>query len=51
VSHCGLTIYIKNILRQKEEFWKFKYWTMQKYNLQKIPLILKKKVLQDIISL
>jgi hypothetical protein len=25
VSHCGLTIYIKNILRQKEEFWKFKY--------------------------
>jgi len=25
----------KSILSQKEELWKFKYFTMQKYNLQK----------------
>jgi len=31
VSHCGLAI----LPRQKEELWKFKYFTMQKYNLQK----------------
>jgi hypothetical protein len=39
VSHCGLAIYIKNYFKAKEEnLWKFKYFTMQKYNLQKIPL-------------
>jgi hypothetical protein len=32
VSHCGLAIYIKNYLKAKEELWKFKYFTMQKYN-------------------
>jgi hypothetical protein len=38
VSHCGLAIYIKKHLKAKEESWKFKYFTMQKYNLQKNPL-------------
>jgi hypothetical protein len=36
VSHCGLAIYIKKDLNAKEELWKLKYFTMQKYNLQKI---------------
>jgi hypothetical protein len=41
VSHHGLAIYIKKYLQAKEEeLWKLKYFTMQKYNLQKI---LKKK--------
>jgi hypothetical protein len=34
VSHCGLAIYIKKYLKAKEELWKLKYFTMQKYNLQ-----------------
>jgi hypothetical protein len=34
-SHCGLAIYIKKYLQAKEELQKFKYFTMQKYNLQK----------------
>ncbi len=36
VSHCGLNIYIKKHLKAKEELWKLKYFTIQKYNLQKI---------------
>jgi hypothetical protein len=36
VSHCGLAIYIKKYLKAKEELWKLKYFTMQKYDLQKI---------------
>jgi hypothetical protein len=36
VSHYGLAIYIKKYFKAKEELWKFKYFTMQKYNLQKI---------------
>ncbi len=36
VSHSGLAIYIKRYLKAKEELWKLKYPTMQKYNLQKI---------------
>jgi hypothetical protein len=36
VSHCDLAIYIKKYLKAKEESWKLKYITMQKYNLQKI---------------
>jgi hypothetical protein len=36
VSHCGLAIYITKYLKAKEEVWKLKYITMQKYNLQKI---------------
>jgi hypothetical protein len=36
VSHCGLAMYIKKYLKAKEELWKLKYFTMQKYiNLQK----------------
>ncbi len=35
VSHCGLAIYIKKYLHAKEELWEFKYFTMQKCNLQK----------------
>jgi hypothetical protein len=35
VSHHGLAIYIKKYLKAKEELWKSKYFTMQKYNLQK----------------
>jgi hypothetical protein len=35
VSHC-LAIYSKKYLKAKEELWKLKYFTMQKYNLQKI---------------
>jgi hypothetical protein len=31
-SHCGLAIYIKKYLKQaKEESWKLKYFTMQKF--------------------
>jgi hypothetical protein len=36
MSYYGLAIYIINAyLKAKEELWKFKYFTMQKYNLQK----------------
>jgi hypothetical protein len=50
LSHCGLAIYIKKYLKAKVELWKFKYFTMQKYNLQKNPLQ-ETKILQDIITL
>jgi hypothetical protein len=30
VSHCGLAIYSKKHLKSKEEWWKFKHFTMQK---------------------
>jgi hypothetical protein len=36
MSHYGLAIYSKKHLEVKEELWKLKYFTMQKYNLQKI---------------
>jgi hypothetical protein len=39
VSHYGLAIYIKKskyLKAKEEELWKLKYFTMQKYNLQKI---------------
>ncbi len=48
VSHRGLAIYIKKYIKAKEELWKFKYFTMQKYNLKKNPLK-ETKILQDII--
>ncbi len=32
----GLAIYIKMYLNAKEELWKLKYLTMQKYNVKKI---------------
>jgi hypothetical protein len=36
VSHFGLAICIKKYLKAKEELRKLKYFTVQKYNLQKI---------------
>jgi hypothetical protein len=36
LSHCGRAIYIKKDIKAKEDLWKLKYFTMQKYNLQKI---------------
>jgi hypothetical protein len=50
VSHYGLAIYIKKYRKAKEEVWKLKYFTMQKYNLQKNPLK-ETKIVQDIITL
>jgi hypothetical protein len=50
MSHCGLAIYIKKYLKAKEELWKLKYFTLQKHNLQKIPLK-ETKILPDIITL
>jgi hypothetical protein len=41
VSHYGFAIYIKKYLKAKEELWKLKYFTMQKY----INLHYKKKTL------
>jgi len=35
MSHCGLAIYIEKYLKAKEERWKLKYFTMQKYHLEK----------------
>jgi hypothetical protein len=35
VCHCGLVIYIREYLKAKKELWKFQYFTIQKYNLQK----------------
>jgi hypothetical protein len=49
VSHWGLAIYIKKYLKAKEELWKLKYFTMQKYSLQKNALK-ETKILQDIIT-
>jgi hypothetical protein len=49
VSHCGLVIYIKKYLKAKEELGQCKYFTMQKYNLQRNPLK-ETKILQDIIT-
>jgi hypothetical protein len=40
----------KNYLKAKEELWKLKYFTMQKYNLQKNPGH-ETKILQDSITL
>jgi len=52
VSHCGLAIYNKKELKAKEELWKLKYFTMQKYNLKKKEKPLKEtKILQDIVTL
>jgi hypothetical protein len=50
LSHYGLAIYIKKYLKGKQELWKFKYFTMQKYNVKKNPLK-ETKIVQDIITL
>jgi hypothetical protein len=44
----ALPFYIKKYLKAKEELWKLKYFTMQKYNLQKNPLK-ETKILQDLL--
>jgi hypothetical protein len=41
----------KKYLKSKEELWKFKYFTMQKYNLQKKNPPKETKILHDIITL
>jgi hypothetical protein len=33
---AALPFRVKRILKQKEELWKLKYFTMSKYNLQEI---------------
>jgi hypothetical protein len=35
VHTVALPFYIKKYLKAKEELWKLKYFTMQKYNFQK----------------
>jgi hypothetical protein len=50
VSYCGLAIYLNHYLKAKEQLWKLKYFTMQKYNLQKNPLK-ETKILQDATTL
>jgi hypothetical protein len=50
VSHYCLAIHIKKYLKAKGELWKFKYFTMQKCNLQKNTLK-RNQILQDIITL
>ncbi len=50
VLNCGLAVYIKKYCKAKEELWKLKYFTMQKYNLRKNPLK-ETKIFQDIITL
>jgi hypothetical protein len=47
---CGWTKVTSKYLKAKEELWKFKYFTTQKYNLQKNPLE-ETKIFQDIITL
>jgi hypothetical protein len=42
--------FINRLKKAKKELWKFKYFTMQKYNIQKNPLK-ETKILQDIITL
>jgi len=49
VHSLTLPFTLKSI-KAKEELWKFKYFTMQKYNLQKNPLK-ETKILQDITTL
>jgi hypothetical protein len=50
VSHCGLAIHIKKYRKAKEELWKLKYFTMQKYNKSKNPLK-ESKIRQNILIL
>jgi hypothetical protein len=45
----ALTFTLKSILRQKKNYEKFKYFTMQKYNLKKKPPK-ETKILPDIIT-
>jgi hypothetical protein len=53
VSHCGLTIYIKEYLKaKKEELWKLKFISPCKnITFKNNPLNKETKILQDIITL
>jgi hypothetical protein len=52
VSNCDFAIYITKYLNAKEEeLWKLKYFTIQKYNLQKKIPLKETEILQDIITL
>jgi hypothetical protein len=42
---------MREYLKEKEELWKFQYFTMQKYNLQKQNPLKETKLLQDITTL
>jgi hypothetical protein len=46
-SHCDLAIYIKKYLQAKGELWKLKFFTMQKFNLQKKSSKRNQNILQD----
>jgi hypothetical protein len=46
----ALPFTLKKYLKAKEELWKPKYFTMQKYNLLKNPLK-ETKILQDTVTL
>jgi hypothetical protein len=39
---------MKEYLKEKEDLWKFQYFTMQKYNLQKKNPLKETKLLQNI---
>jgi hypothetical protein len=45
----ALPFTFKRYLKEKEELWKLKYFTKQKYNLQKKNPLKETKILQDII--
>jgi hypothetical protein len=47
-KHSHYAIYIKKYLKAREELWKLKYFTMQKYNLQRECSKRKMEILQDI---
>jgi hypothetical protein len=53
VPHSGLAIYIKTYLKAKEELWKLKSFTMQKYtqSSEKEHPLKETKILQHIITL
>jgi hypothetical protein len=45
------TLKSKYLKAKEEELWKLKYFTIQKYNLQKKNPLKETKILQDIITL
>jgi len=51
VSHYGLAIYIKKYLTEKEELWKFKYFTCKNIIFKTRIPPKETKILQDIITL
>jgi hypothetical protein len=51
VSLCGLAIYIKKDFKEKEELWKLKYFTIQKYMESSKNPLKETQILQDVIIL